>query len=323
MKFRDIETQVRQCPLCNSAESRLVFSDINRREGLQIPFSVVECRDCSMRYLNPVPDTKLISQYYREGVVDPVRQDRIAVSPTKNKPGVPVGHSIFSMVNGIFRGHPHDWPNEEGDGRNILDFGCHDGEKLVHWYRNGWEVAGVDLNEPAISFAMKRFPEARFWCGDLLKMEIPCRFDVIRADNVLEHLSDPISYLAALVRLLKPGGFLRVFVPNGRALSVSMLGRYSYVYWLPFHLNFFDPKTLRLAMERAGLASTECKVFSPVGSWMHSQRQLLLSPGFDLRPISLLDRAIRNSWWLNYPGETVAQWIGLGEEVIGTGRTIP
>jgi Methyltransferase domain len=137
---------------------------------------------------------------------------------------------------------------------------------------------------------------------------------------VVEHLGDPVSYLAALVKLLKPGGSLRVFVPNGNSLSARLFGRYSYVYWLPFHLNFFTPVTLGLALERAGLPNTECKVFSPIGSWLHSQRQLLLSPGFDRRPSSWLDRMIRRSWALNYPCETIAQWMGLGEEVIGTGR---
>jgi len=152
-----------------------------------------------------------------------------------------------------------------------------------------------------------------------MDMEIRDRFDAIRSDNVVEHLRDPVSYLAALVKLLKPGGSLRVFVPNGDALSAMLLGRYSYVYWLPFHLNYFTPKTLRVAMERAGLRHPECLVYNPVGSWTHSQRQLLLSPGFDQRSSSLLDRAIRKSWLMNYPVETGAQWLRLGEEVVGTG----
>lgn len=272
-----------------------------------------------MRYLNSVPDYSVLSQYYREGVIDPVRQDRIIVPLKEEFSYASFNRTILRKCNGIFRGHPHDWPNEDGRDRSLLDFGCHDGEKLVQWYQKGWEVAGVDINEPAIASAIKRFPKARFWCGDLLQLDIPYRFDVIRSDNVVEHLSDPVAYLRALVKLLKPGGSIRVFVPNGKSLSTFILGRYSHVYWLPFHLNFFTPKTLRIAMRLAGLTNTECKVFSPIGSWMHSLRQLLLPPGFDLRPASMLDLAIRKSWMLNYPGETIAQWMGLGEEVIGTG----
>jgi len=315
-----VETEERPCPVCGSRNYSAVFSDLNRREGLAVVSTVVDCRDCGMRYLNPVPTSERLVRWYREGLIDPVRPEGdilpVSCGGLTDTAG---GSSMFRTINGLLRGRPHDWPEEEGRGRCILDFGCHDGEKLTRWYRSGWKVAGVDLNEPAISAAKKRLPEGRFWCGDLPDMEIRDQFDAIRSDNVVEHLRDPVSYLAALVKLLKPGGSLRVFVPNGNGLSAVLLGRYSYVYWLPFHLNFFTPKTLRVAMKRAGLLHPECLVYSPVGSWAHSQRQLLLPPGFDRRPSSLLDRAIRRLWLFNYPGETVAQWLGLGEEVVGTG----
>ena len=274
-----------------------------------------------MHHLNPAPDGKWLAELYRSGMVDPVKEDPALLSPSSRYTVESSGFlSIVRRVNRLFRGRPHSWPDEDGKGRSILDFGCHDGIKLEHWYQRGWQVAGVDLNESAIAVARQRFPDGRFWCGDLLKLEIPNRFDVIRSDNVVEHLNDPVAYLAALAKHLKPGGFLRVFVPNGAALSVLLFGRYSYIYWMPFHLSFFTTKTLRIALERAGLNNIGCSTYNPIGSWMHTQRQVLLRPGYDRRPASLLDRMIRNAWLLNYLGETIAQWLGLGEEVVGTGQ---
>lgn len=298
----------------------MLFEDVNRREGLALSATLVECRSCCMRYLNPAPDMEWMTELYRTGQIDPVETNVNTVSRCQDEGSQ--HFPVLRRLNRLLRGRPHSWPEVDGHGRSILDFGCHDGSKLERWHRRGWKVAGVDLNESAIEVARRRNPDGRFWSGDLLMMKIQDRFDVIRADNVVEHLYNPVMYLKALSGLLKPGGFLRVFVPNGAALSVLLFGRYSYVHWFPFHLNFFTPATLRIAMEQAGLGDLKCTVFNPVGSWMHSQRQLLLSPGFDLRPVSLLDRAIRKSWLLNYPGETVAQWMGLGEEVIGTGRVV-
>lgn len=277
-----------------------------------------------MRYLNPAPDEKTFRRLYGNGAVDPVNNNPGHLSQVSRKrPAVSGIRSFVHVMNDILRGHPHDWPAEEGKGRSILDFGCHDGSKLAYWYQRGWQVAGVDLNEPAVDVARQRFPDGAFWCGDLLRMDISERFDCIRSDNVIEHLHDPVPYLETLARLLKPGGLLRVFVPNGAALSARLVGRYSYVYWTPFHLNVFSQETLRLALERAGLVNISCSVFTPIGSWTHTQRQLLLSPGFNRRTPTLLDKVIRWAWLLNYPGETIAQWVGLGEEIVGTARYNP
>lgn len=311
----------RLCPLCASECYRVLFEDINRREGLALSATLVECCSCGMRYLNPAPDAESLGKLYSSGAVDIVDTDLERVSTVSpSRPAASVLRSILHDVNGLLRGQPHNCPDEDGMGRSILDFGCHDGCKLSHWYQRGWQVAGVDLNENAIAVARRRFLGGRFWCGDLIKLDIQDRYDVIRADNVVEHLYEPVVYLSALAKLLKPGGFLRVFVPNGAALSVLLFGRYSYVYWLPFHLNFFTQKTLCMALERAGLSKVKCTAFSPIGSWMHTQRQILLSPGFDRRPTSWLDRMIRSGRLLNYPGETITQWLGLGEEVVGTGQ---
>jgi len=274
-----------------------------------------------MHYLSPAPDATSLAQLYTQGAVDPVYLDPGQVKPI---PRIPQSRSpiraAIRFLNGWLRGHPHDWPDEDGHGRSILDFGCHDGTKLIYWYQRGWRVAGIDLNEKAIAVAKQRFPDGLFWCGDLLELKITERFDCIRTDNVVEHLLDPIAYLSALARLLKPGGYLRVFVPNGLSLSTKIFGRYSYVYWMPFHLNLFSPNTLMLALEKAGMTEIRCETFAPIGSWAQTQRQLLSRPGFAHQKRSRIERILQYLSLLNYPGETLTQWLGMGDEVVATGR---
>ncbi|MBI1923211.1 class I SAM-dependent methyltransferase [Candidatus Poribacteria bacterium] len=311
------------CPICQNDHSERLFTDINRREGLSISATLVECAKCGMRYLNPAPNAASLAQLYSNGSVDTVALNPVTVQPV-SRTLAPVGHlwSIARSINGLLRGHPHDWPEESGKGHSILDFGCFDGSKLVYWYQRGWRVAGIDLNQQALQVAQRRFPDGRFWCGDLLELDIAERFDFIRSDNVVEHLLDPVAYLTALVKRLKPGGQLCVFVPNGAAFSARLLGRYSYVHWMPFHLNLFTPNTLRIALGQAGLTDSRCFTFSPIGSWTPTQRQILLRPGFNRRSPSILDRLLQRLSLLGYPGETIAQWLGMGEEVIGTGRYV-
>src|SRR5262245_31745297 len=311
----------RPCPICQKDECKWLFTDINRREGLTLSANLVECRNCGMNYVNPAPTPTSLAQIYREGLVDTVCKDLTEVQPISRRGSSPSFlRSIIYAANGFFRGHPHDWPDYTKDGGSILDFGCLDGSKLVYWYQHGWQVAGIDLNERAVDIARKRFPDGLFWCGDVFDLEISERFDYIRADNVVEHLFDPLAYLAALGKMLNPGGWLRVFVPNGAALSAQLFKRYSAAYWMPFHLNLFSSATLECVLRKSGFTNVNCYTFTPIGSWSWTQRQRLLWPGFNSRQPSLLDCIIQRLRILNYPGETLAQWFGVGEELVATGQ---
>jgi SAM-dependent methyltransferase len=311
----------RCCPICNGYDQKFILTDINRREGLHVSSNVVECQSCSMHYLSPSPDKASLSQLYSDGVLGPVLTDfgkmhsLSAPCPKRN-----FLRDLTHFINGLFRGHPHDWPDKEGNGRSILDFGCDDGSKLTYWYHRGWEVAGIDLNKQAIQVAKRRLPDGLFWCGDLLDLKIDKRFDFIRADNVFEHLLNPLAYLEALSKLLKPGGQLRAFIPNGGAISTKLFGKYSAVYWMPFHLNLFTQSNLKKLLNLAGFENVRCSSYTPIGSWTWTQRQLLFKPGFDRRSPAFMDMMIQRISMFNYPGETLAQWIGLGEELFATGE---
>lgn len=314
----DLRFQKRVCPLCSASESGHLFRDINRREGLRIAADLRRCLRCGILFVNPAPEEQDLARLYADGAIDPLHSAPLDEVTDTARPRPFIGR-VLRLCNGVLRGHPHDWPKEPGDGRSILDFGCYTGEKLTRWLELGWHVAGIDLNRAAIDLARRRFPQGTFWCGDVRTLEIADRFDIIRTDNVVEHLLEPLSYLSALVRLLKPSGRLRVFVPNGRALSVRLFGRYSAVFWMPFHVNLFSVETLESLLKRAGLRHVDCRTFTPIGSWTWTQRQLLLRPGFNRRPPSSIDAMIRRCSLLNYPGESLSQWMRVGEELIATG----
>ncbi|MBM3608771.1 MAG: class I SAM-dependent methyltransferase, partial [Alphaproteobacteria bacterium] len=75
-------------------------------------------------------------------------------------------------------------------------------------------------------------------------------FDFIRLNHVLEHLNDPVKYLAMIARWLKPGGVFYVEVPDIEAYcrSKSKGGMFHYG-----HIYNFSPWTLRAAAWLAGL----------------------------------------------------------------------
>ncbi|CAN5446631.1 hypothetical protein BH10ACT3_BH10ACT3_14920 [soil metagenome] len=80
------------------------------------------------------------------------------------------------------------------------------------------------------------------------------RFDVITAIDVIEHVMDPVEFLEQIRDLLRPGGTL--FLTTGNAEPYrDRVTTWSYSSVPEVHIGFFEPRTLRLAYERAGLVA--------------------------------------------------------------------
>lgn len=98
----------------------------------------------------------------------------------------------------------------------ILDYGCGTGYNLPFLARYG-EVWGADIGiEAAAEF--RRLPEGGFvdLDGDLAPHK--CRFDVVTALDVIEHLYDDVAGLVAMRELVRPGGQIVLTVPAYRWL---------------------------------------------------------------------------------------------------------
>ena len=104
-----------------------------------------------------------------------------------------------------------------------LDLGCGTGFLLERLAREGWSGVGVDLSPKSVSLARSRLDAAgagarvRVTVGSVYEPpEGP--FDLVTATDVLEHLEDPGSCLAAAADRLAPGGLVVVSTPNRRSL---------------------------------------------------------------------------------------------------------
>lgn len=140
------------------------------------------------------------------------------------------------------------------DGK-LLDVGCGEGIYLDLMQKLGWNVTGVEVDPSAVERARLRGLLVHH--GTLEDQAFTeDEFDVITLNHVLEHVHHPLRLLQECFRVLKPGGIIRIFVPN----PVSLGHRVFRSEWValdpPRHLHLWSPEGLTRIAIRAGFKVT-------------------------------------------------------------------
>jgi SAM-dependent methyltransferase len=128
----------------------------------------------------------------------------------------------------------------------LLDFGCGNGAvlKSASPMLEGWELHGSDLNDQYQREILAIPGVAGFHHGSEAIPEGPA-FDVVVLWHVLEHLEEPLAVLEKLKRLIKPGGFLLLSLPDVERTIFDLA--------VLDHVSHFSQVTLSHLLTRAGL----------------------------------------------------------------------
>lgn len=136
----------------------------------------------------------------------------------------------------------------------ILDIGCAAGTFLAFLRDQGWDVAGVELDSRAVRFAQQEFGLTIL--NDALESldtdQYHKSFEAVTMLHLIEHLDDPASILAVVLRLLRPGGMLVVETPTFDSLVFKLLGKRERSLSCGGHIFFFTVDTLSRLMSKIG-----------------------------------------------------------------------
>jgi 2-polyprenyl-6-hydroxyphenyl methylase/3-demethylubiquinone-9 3-methyltransferase len=152
------------------------------------------------------------------------------------------------------------------DGRRIVDVGCGGGLLSEAMARKGAQVLGVDLAERSLKVAQLHAMEAgidhvhyREVAAEVLADEQPGQFDIVTCMEMVEHVPDPASIVAACAKLVKPGGwvFLSTLNRNPKSFLFAIVGAEYLLRLLPAgtheYAKFIRPSELATWCRSVGL----------------------------------------------------------------------
>ena len=159
-------------------------------------------------------------------------------------------------------------------GRRVLDVGCGGGILAEAMARLGASVTGIDLSEKPLRVAQLHLVESGLSIQYELKSaeqyseQFAGAFDVVTCMELLEHVPDPASTVAACAKLVKPGGrvFFSTINRNPKAYLFAVIGAEYLLGLLPRgthdYARFIKPSELAHRCRDAGLEPVELKGMS-------------------------------------------------------------
>ncbi len=154
-------------------------------------------------------------------------------------------------------------------GKQVIDVGCGGGLLSEGMAALGARVTGIDLSEKALAIARLHLFESghpidyRLISAEAMADEAPSCFDLVTCLEMLEHVPDPASTVAACARLVKPGGqvFLSTINRNPKAYLLAVVGAEYLFNLLPRgtheYTRFLKPAELARLCREAGLEVLE------------------------------------------------------------------
>lgn len=156
-------------------------------------------------------------------------------------------------------------------GKRVLDVGCGGGILSEAMARLGASVTGIDLSEKPLKVAELHLLESDLAVTYLRTSaeehaeRTPASFDVVTCMELLEHVPDPSSTIAACAKHLKPGGrvFFATINRNPKAYLFAVIGAEYLLRMLPRgthdYARFIKPSELARWCRDAGLRTVELK----------------------------------------------------------------
>lgn len=141
-------------------------------------------------------------------------------------------------------------------GKQVLDVGCGGGILAESMAARGATVTGIDMGDAPLAVARLHLKESKQTVtyerttAEAMAEKHPASFDVVTCMEMLEHVPEPASTVAACARLVKPGGdvFFSTINRNPKSWLFAIVGAEYLLKLLPRgthdYIKFIKPSEL-------------------------------------------------------------------------------
>jgi SAM-dependent methyltransferase len=219
-------------PKCKACRTLLTPAHhIGSKNGYQL----LRCPECKTVTVDPWPTVEELIRFYQayEGTTDYKRKKDKKIARARRRI-----RKLIDMTSG----------------RTFLDVGCNYGFTVKAALDLGLEAHGIDIDATAVSASRDMF--GRDYYETISVQEYAAKgkkADIIYTSEVIEHVPDPESFMAAIATILNPGGVLFLTTPDAGHFRVPR----DFVKWgdvmPPEHITYFTQKGLMSLCARNGL----------------------------------------------------------------------
>lgn len=291
-RFCEVET----CNMCGVPKTLFHYMGrrLNQRQGAWpfrksgISVSILRCKSCGLIFSNPRPEPARFEDHYGVSPESYWTPEQLHVDPRTREEIV---YWLKFFTKGVAK-------------PKVLDVGTGTGKWMKVFEAEGSDVYGLEPSPTFAEFAIRSnhiSPDKLQQCPVEEAKYEDNFFDYISYGAVLEHLYQPSECIERSMKWLKPGGILRIEVPNARWLTAGIYNLYYRMIFTefvtnlspmhaPYHLYEFTPKSFELNGVKTGYSTVKVQfenaqsflpgflnwIIYPIMRWTNSGMQLIV-----------------------------------------------
>src|ERR1700733_14633907 len=190
------------CPACGETKTVL----LRRKYAVT---ALYRCPSCEVMFRVPKSSTEASIEFYQNDYTQGFTTD------------CPTPDDLAKLKDIFFVGTEKDYSGYIqvlqaiglGPGSTIFDFGCSWGYGSWQMSQSGYKVYSFEVSRPRARYAAEHLE-----CNMCAPGELPEKVDCFFSAHVIEHLPSPMTLWEAALQIIKPGGKVVSFLPNGNPL---------------------------------------------------------------------------------------------------------
>jgi len=221
-------SSIKFCHICNSEKINIYC----KKNG----YTLYRCRVCDFIFVHPIPDD--LKTVYGEDYFHNTGKQEFGYSDyDEDKDSM---KHVFERYLKLFE--------KTSKNKTIMDIGCATGYFLDRAKERGWKTYGVEISKFAADEAESRGHTV--YVGELPKLNIEEKVDVVTMWDVLEHVDNPRAYLEAAYEMLNKDGYISINTVDTSSLWARIMGKRWHLIVPPEHIHYYTPKNLSLLLKQ-------------------------------------------------------------------------